>query len=65
MCNECIKAVIRHPGLLEQYDRLRGTTFSSSGIEHMIDKDSGKLEEDAKELAQFIQKYIHEPVFGS
>ena len=68
--HECIRQVLEHPEFLQQWDRLRGTLFSKSGIiEKHIDMATGKYEEDAKELFDFISDrifpHVSETDFGN
>jgi hypothetical protein len=62
---ECVQAIFNHPEFLREYDRLRGTTFSRSSIESLIDKATGKFEEDAVELFTFIRDHIWLPIRGT
>lgn len=55
---DCVRETLRYPDFLPQYDRLMGTTFSQGGVEALIDRATGKFEQDAHELFEFIHEYI-------
>ncbi len=51
-----ITETLNTPEFLEQYDRLRGTSFSKSAhpMAHMVDVATGKFERDALRLFEDI-----------
>ncbi len=60
--DDAVRACLGDPAFLEEYDRLRGTTFSQRGsIKNLIDQATGKYDADAKELAFFIRDHIWRP----
>ena len=61
---DVVHEVISHPEFLKEYDRLHGTTFSRYSLDHLIDKATGKFEEDAVELFNFIRDYIWIPILA-
>jgi hypothetical protein len=65
MCEECVRAVLEHPELLREYDRLRGTSITKPGMIQEIDRATGKFDQDMRELAEFIHEYIHNRVFDT
>lgn len=55
---DCVTETLKHPDFLPQYDRLMGTTFSKVGVGALIDRATGKFEQDARELFEFIHEYV-------
>lgn len=51
-----VRAAVTTPGLLEEYDRLRGTSFVTrrTGIAAVIDQATGKTDDDLRELVEFL-----------
>ena len=58
---DCVRETLDHPGFLREYDRLNNTSFSKAGIIQQIDIATGKMDADARELIDFIHKYIWIP----
>lgn len=60
---DCVNMCLNNREFLQQYDRLSNTCFaSSSTFEAQIDKATGKLAKDYKELFDFIRDYVWVPV---
>lgn len=57
----CLDEAVATPELIEQFDRLKGTSLSGgrSPIEQMVDRATGKLAEDAAEFSAFVHDCVY------
>ena len=62
--NLCVDGVIENKDFIKEFDRLYGSNLSMIGapIELMIDKSTGRIDSDVKELLEFIYKYVYLPI---
>lgn len=60
----CLSEVLKMPELVKEFDRLHGTNLCGRGstIELMIDKTTGKLQNDINQFMQFVHDYIYKLV---
>lgn len=58
----CTLAAMNHPGLLEEFDRLRDTNLSLRGtaLDLQIDLACNRLDHDLELFAEFVQEAIVE-----
>lgn len=62
---ECVEACLDNEEFMREYNRLNGITFQRGGLEAAIDKATGKFEDDAKQLFEFIRDYTWLPTLGA
>lgn len=57
----CLGEAINTPELVRQHDRLYGSTLMSrvTPIERMVDKATGKADDDMKAFVEFVHRYIY------
>lgn len=50
--------------LVEQFDRLSGTTLMSKGVSFEIDIATGKFADDALLFIEFVKEFVWLPLIG-
>lgn len=57
----CLGEAINTPELIQQHDRLYGSTLMSrsSPMERMVDKATGKAESDMRAFVEFVHRCIY------
>jgi len=60
----CLVEAVREPGLVAEYDRVRGTNLSlrGSALELAVDKASGRLDEEVAGFVEFVREWVYERI---
>ena len=58
---QCLIEAIDCPDLVEQFDRLYGSNLALKGIgiDLVIDKTTGRLQDNIRDFADFVHKYVY------
>lgn len=57
----CLVSTAAETELVEQFDRLYGTTLVSraTSIERLVDRATGKTEDDMEKFVEFVYRYVY------
>jgi hypothetical protein len=57
---QCVMECARHPELIQQFDRLRGTNLQMKGapIDLMVDQATGRLADDVSLFITFVYDVV-------
>jgi hypothetical protein len=63
---KCLVEAVRTPGLVAEYDRLRGTNLGLRGseLERAIDEATGRLDAEVLGFAEFVREWVYVPLTG-
>lgn len=59
---ECFLEALKTPELVKEFDRLRGTSLQSRGLNEMIDIATGKRDKDLELFVEFFLEVIWIPL---
>ena len=55
---EVVQECLATPELVREFDRLRGTSLSATGINAAVDQATGKRAEDLRKFFAFVKEYV-------